>query len=312
MKTIVAVSNFSLDASHFGSFQELTESMSKFEEIRGYFTQEKVSYAAGSDLLTHKGFGTSIMEQLDNFAYCEDKMVLGAFVGTVFQKYLNEYDLNQSTDDLMLHAQQPIDTELNKSYLLYVPCLNVVRKGVFRTESDFSDHYEMLLSDYPIDNKSYFSRAKSHFKNIIFHEDGAYTLTRVEGDFREFSMSFTLCLKALNEFSPTNISGAEERKKQTNALTKYDCTGQGYSHKNFKFEFKKIDGSGTQELTCQYHMKPNENNTIGDETFYQNRIYFGFYPVTTKSWKVAVASIGPHINTDNEDDRYAKPKNFNN
>ncbi|TOE96885.1 hypothetical protein CGJ31_24375, partial [Vibrio parahaemolyticus] len=73
-------------------------------------------------------------------------------------------------------------------------------------------------------------------------------------------------------------------------------------------------GDETQEfeLTCQYHLKPSDNNTVGDDTFYQNRIYFGFYPVGEKLWKVAVAAIGPHINTDNEDDRYAKPKNFNN
>lgn len=314
MKTIIALSNFTLDRTHFRTFSELEQSLSNLEGIKSQFKQAEIEFSVGTDILSHSGFGPSIMDQLENFSYCEDQQVIGALVQTLFQKYLIGYTLSSTTDELMLAAQTPISNASKQHHILYVPFLNIVRNRLFTNYEEFSEHYEKVLANYPTSHTSYYERAKSHFDSILFHHDAAYTLTRVEGDFKDFSVSFTTCLSALNTFSPTNISGAEERRRATNSLTKYKCTGQGYSHENFKFDFPHPSGDETQgfELTCQYHLKPNDNNIVGDDTFYQNRIYFGFYPIADKLWKVAVAAIGPHINTDNENDRYAKPKNFNN
>ncbi|MBY8160017.1 hypothetical protein KW508_18635 [Vibrio fluvialis] len=314
MKSIVSVSNFSLDKRKFSNPMELDASLSQLTNVLTLFHQDKVEYYAGNDILEHKGFGPSFIEQANNFSYAGDKGVQAFLYSKLYQSYLNGFNLSLSTDELMTKANTFALKNDKESYMLYAPCLDLYRGNVIKDLNDFALHYENLLSYYPIDEESYYNRAKSHFDNILFHHDTAYTLTRVEGDFKDFSISFTNCLSALNDFSPTDIAGAEERKRATNSITKYKCTGQGYPHKNFKFDFPHPSGDETQEfeLTCQYHLKPSDNNTVGDDTFYQNRIYFGFYPVGEKLWKVAVAAIGPHINTDNEDDRYAKPKNFNN
>lgn len=142
---------------------------------------------------------------------------------------------------------------------------------------------------------------------MFFQEEAGSTLNKVDDGFCNYTIAFTKCMIALNDFSPTGIISTKDKVKHINALTTYECTEEGNSHQNFKFKFSEND-KVVNSLDCQFHLKPSENNRVGDQTFYHKRLYFGFFPIDTNQWQVAVAAIGPHITTHNKEDRYEKPR----
>ncbi|EJL6353811.1 hypothetical protein NMR46_003265, partial [Vibrio cholerae] len=254
MKTIVSVSNFSLDSCKFSSFMEIDTSLSKLKNVLSLFNQESVEYYAGNDILEHKGFGLSFIEQANNFSYAGDKGVQAYLYSKLFQSYLNGFTLTFSTDELMERANRFVLEECNESYILYAPCLNVYRVNVINSVDDFYSHYENLLSKYPVDEHSYYNRAKSHFKKITFHSDCGDTLKRIgDGGIKNFSIAITKCLKALNEYQAQ--MKIPEDLTILGGLAGCDCTTQGKNGKDdMKFIFPEI--STKNEVNCEYHLKP--------------------------------------------------------
>ncbi|EJT1897566.1 hypothetical protein NV115_004698, partial [Vibrio alginolyticus] len=104
MKSIVSVSNFSLDKRKFSNPLELDASLSLLTNVLTLFHQDKVEYYAGNDILEHKGFGPSFIEQASNFSYAGDKGVQAFLYSKLYQSYLNGFNLSLSTDELMTKA----------------------------------------------------------------------------------------------------------------------------------------------------------------------------------------------------------------
>ncbi|MDF6015577.1 hypothetical protein [Vibrio harveyi] len=292
MKTIVSVSNFSLDTRRFSNAIELDASLSQLRNVQSLFRQDKVEYCAGNDILEHNGFGPSFIEQADNFSYAGDKGVQAFLYTKLYQSYLYGFDLSFSTDELMEKANRLVLEEGNESYVLYVPKLVIYRTNVVKDVDSFSHHYENLLSKYPIDEQSYYDRAKSHFDSITFHSDCGDTLKAMgDGGINSFSIAITKCLKALNEYQAT--MKIPEDLEILGHITNFDCTTQGKNGKeDMSFVFPEI--SKTNKVNCEYHLKPHSSNDPKDNKYYHKRIYFTFANVGGRV-KTFVASIGPHL-----------------
>ncbi|TKG13281.1 hypothetical protein [Vibrio lentus] len=305
MKTIVGISNFSFESQKFSSFQQIQNQLSKLKELQGKFDQHGVSLSIATDILKNKYFGRSLETQFNNFAFGGDRQNIIAFRSRLERGYFNGFNKQYTSEALRKLASEP-DEVGRVCCTLYAPTVLISGSSNFKSVEGFSSYYEDVLGKYPIDESSYYLRAKSHFTNLIYHADCRATLDKVDDGFINYSVAFTVCLKALNGFDPSDEPSTRGKIKVINALTAYDCTPENGSHKNFNFDFTH-GGKEFTDLDCQYHLKPSENNGKGDDSFNQKRLYFGFLPVADKSWKIAVAAIGPHINN-GPGDRYAKPK----
>ncbi|MGB9546726.1 hypothetical protein [Vibrio harveyi] len=305
MKTVIGLSNFSFERQRFSSFCQIQEQLDKLKALRGKFNQHGVSLAIASDILKDEYFGQSLNTQFDNFSFGSDKLIVGSFKARLERGYFSGFDRTYTGGELKKLALSP--DGINKiCCTLYAPRVLISGLSNVKSVADFSSYYESILSQYPVDVDSYFTRAVSHFTNLVYHVDARSTMDRVDEGFCNYSMSFTVCLKALNDFSPTDIVSTREKIKTLRSMTPYDCTPENGSHKNFQFDFIH-DGTEYKNLDCQFHMKPSSTNAKGDDSFHQKRLYFGFIPASSTTWKVAVAAIGPHINN-GSGERYAKPK----
>jgi hypothetical protein len=307
VKTIIGISNFSLDKSHFFNFAELESSLMALQNIKSSFNQAKLGFLVGNDIAHNSGFGNSLYSQIKNFEFGGDIGIQTSFQIKLHQKYLKGFDLSLTTDELESKSLEDVNVAEGINYIIYTPSLLVLKSKHFKNQTDFSLYYEKILGEYPTDNRSYYERAISHFTNLIYHPECFDTLSRVTDGFIHYSEAFVICLKALNKFSPTIIVDTNDKIRAINSATPYDCTSEGNSHPNFKFEFthknKKIVA-----LNCEYHLKPSGNNNIGDGSFHHKRLYFGFIPIENNQWRVAIAAMGPHINTNSTNDRYQSQK----
>ncbi|MCS0045259.1 hypothetical protein [Vibrio antiquarius] len=305
MKTVIGLSNFSFESQKFGSFRQIQEQLDKLKALQGKFNQHGVSLAIASDILKDKYFGQSLNTQFNNFLFGSDKLIVGSFKARLERGYFSGFDRTYTGEELKALALLP-DEVKRICCTLYAPKVLISGSSNFKSIEDFSSYYEEILGQYPVDEDSYFRRAVSHFTNLIYHVDARSTMDKVDEGFCNYSISFTICLKALNDFSPTGISSTRDKVKTLRSMTPYDCTPENGSHKHFQFDFS-YGGKEYKDLDCQYHMKPSGMNMKGDDSFHQKRLYFGFIPTSTTTWKVAVAAIGPHINN-GSGERYAKPK----
>lgn len=295
LKTIIALSNFSLDEKLFSSFEDLNRSFLNLQQVKSNFNQDAVDFFVGNDILDIDWLGLSLTTQLKNFSFGQDKGVQGSFMSKLYDRYLHGFDLSYTTEELRKRSLEEPDINGNINYILYTPFLTVSESLSFKDNESFSDHYEKILSKYPVSNSSFYKRATSHFTNLIYHRDCSETLDRVADGFINYSTSFVTCLRALNEFSPTNIIDTKIKIKTINAATPYECTEEGSPHRNFKFSFAH-NNRVFKSLNCEYHIKPSANNSAGDTSFHHKRLYFGFIPIADNKWRVAVAVMGPHLN----------------
>lgn len=301
MKTVIGISNFSFEFQHFSHFNEIQEQLSKLKELQSQFSQSGVSLAIASDILKDKYFGQSLDTQFKNFSFGRDRIIVGAFKSRLERGYFRGFSREYTGEELKSLAMAPNEDELI-CCTLYAPKVLISGSSSFKTIKDFSSYYEKILGDYPISEDSYFERASSHFTNLVYGDEARTSMDEVDDGFCNYSISFTKCLKALNDFSPTDIVGTKQKIAHINSMTSYACTPEGSSHNNFKFDI-----GGHLQLDCQYHMKPSQRNVKGDGSFHHKRLYFGFLPSNNSTWKVAIAAIGPHINK-GSGGRYDSPK----
>ena len=292
MKTAVAVSNFSMDKSHFKSFDELNKSLSRLADVQALPNQTQVEYYAGNDITSHAGFGPSILRQLENFEFGGDVGLLGTLLNVLYQSHLFGFNLSLTTDELMASAANfPKDGD-EAGYILYVPNLNLVVNHKFKDKQEFDSFYEDMLSKHPVDSESYYERASSHFTNITYHSECGETLNAMgDGGINSFSIAITKCLKALNEHKAQ--MKIPEDLNILGHMADCDCSTQGSNGKGaMKFSFPDI--SKENDINCEYHLKPNSKNDPKDKIYYHKRIYFTF-AVIDGEIKTFVASIGPHL-----------------
>ncbi|SGY86590.1 Putative uncharacterized protein [Moritella viscosa] len=307
MKTIIGISNFSFNKSHFGSFQELNEQFSYFQVLKKSYKQAKVSFSIGTDITKDKYFGSSVEEQICNFEYGTDVGIQTAFRTRLHREYLNGFELALTTDELKEKALKVPDEENKENYILFTPVHSIADCKSYNNDETFRNYYEYILGHFPVDNESFYERVESHFTNLIYHPDCGTTLDRVTDGFCHYSIAFTTCLRALNDFSPTDVSSTRDKVRSIKALTNYDCTPENDTHIHFKFDFNH-NKTLFSALDCQYHLKPSDRNIKGDGSFNQKRLYFGFIPINVTEWKIALASIGPHITKHDSRDRFAPQK----
>lgn len=304
MKTIIAFSNFSFETQQFSTFEQIQEQLNKLILIKSQFKQKGVSAYIANDILKDQYFGHSLEKQFDNFSFGTDRQMITAFKMRLERGYFNAFNKQYTGAELKNLSRSP--SESNRvCCTLYVPGgFNSAEFTSFKTIEEFSSYYEDILGRYPISTKSYYERAISHFTNIIYHDDCEMTLNRVHDDFCNYSIAITHCLRALNDSSPFAGRDFVGLTRSIGSKAGYDCTSQGRPGDNFKFKFE-YSGVIYQNLNCHYHLKPSKRNNEGDTKHYHKRIYFGFIPINTLEQKIAVAAIGPHISTNNTEDRYA-------
>lgn len=301
MKTVIGISNFSFEFQKFSRFSEIQEQLNKIKNLQCEFSQSGVSLAIANDILKDKYFGQSLETQFKNFAFGGDKIIIGTFKSKLERGYFSGFNRGYTGYELKKLAVLP-DEAKHICCTLYAPKVLISGSSSFKTIKDFSSYYEKILGEYPINEDSYFERATTHFTNLVYGDEARSSMDEVDDGFCNYSISFTKCLRALNDFSPTHIVDTRQKVAIINSMTSYRCTPEGSSHKNFKFDI-----SDYLQLDCQYHMKPSEKNTKGDSSFHHKRLYFGFLPMDDRTWKIAIAVIGPHINN-GSGGRYDKPK----
>ncbi|MCG9677463.1 hypothetical protein [Vibrio sp. Isolate24] len=306
MKTLIGISNFSFESQRFISFGEIKDEFAKLKSLQGKFSQDGVSLSIATDILKDQYFGHSIETQFNNFTYGKDKQAITAFRMTLERGYFSGFEKRYTSDELKKLAKSP-DENRRLCCTLYAPKTLIAGLSSIKSIGCFDSYYEQILGSYPIDEDSYYQRATSHFKNIIYHVDCKDTLKRVPDGFCNYSVAITKCLKALDSLSP--VSGVNIQNHLSDIATKahYACTPEGKSHDHFKFDFQH-GGVRYPKLGCQYHLKPSDRNTKGDGSHNHKRIYFGFIPLANNKLRIAVAAIGPHITTHDSSDRYAPEK----
>ncbi|MDD1792759.1 hypothetical protein LRP50_06445 [Enterovibrio sp. ZSDZ42] len=306
MKTIIGISNFSFDFQNFNDFLQLKNQFEKIKSLQGQFEQHGTSLSIATDILKNKYFGLSLEEQFNNFSFGKDKQNIIAFRSQLERNYLRGFDKKYTSKELLQLAAKP-DEVSALCCTIYAPKVLISGYSSFKTITDFSLFYEDILGKFPINNENYYSRATSHFKNILYHEDCSSTLNRVPDGFCNYSIAITQCLRALNALSPVSGNNINSHLADIATKARYACTPEGYSHENFKFNFNH-NGNNYPKLGCQYHLKPSERNLKGDGSHNHKRIYFGFFPIGGDKFRIAVAAIGPHITIQNSKDRYAPIK----
>lgn len=288
MNLKVCISHFSLPDSHFNSYAEL---LSGLDNLKDYIN--RVNYVGSecvidSNILELDYYGLTLKQQLSNLTN-QDPMVYGTLLGKLYQDYFNGKDFEELKDN-----QDHYKNELEgHCYRAYTPSLNFEEMVSIRNYEGYQSQYELLLGEFPISIDSYLNRAKSRYKNLIFHSGCLEKMESFDGDFCSFTISFTECLTALDGYSPTEEVDSRTNITHIKSLTAYDCSEEGTSRPELKFKFPSTDNNEI-ELNCEFHLKPSKSNTEGDSRFYQNRIYFGFYPRDLER-VIAVASIGPHL-----------------
>ncbi|ELD1798667.1 hypothetical protein QXB72_002456 [Vibrio fluvialis] len=306
MRTLIGISNFSFDNQNFFSFNCLVEQFEKIKNLQGKFPQHNVSLALANDILRNDYFGNSIEQQFTNFSFGNDRQAIIAFKARLDRNYFSGFNKSYTSEELKELSLTP--DEVNRiCCTLFAPKVLTANYSSFKRLDDFSDYYEYILGNHPIDESSYYERAISHFTNLVYHADCESTLSRVTDGFCNYSIAITKCLKALNDSSPISNSSTQGKLSEIRAKVTYNLTAEGYSHPNFKYAFS-YSGTNYASLDCQYHLKPSDRNQKGNSSFNHKRVYFGFIPLSTNSWKIAVAAIGPHISTHDQNDRYALPK----
>ncbi|HCE2477905.1 hypothetical protein [Vibrio parahaemolyticus] len=291
MKTRVAVSNFSLDYSHFSNFDDLNKSLSQLKSVQKLLSQNKIEYYVGKDILEHGGFGTSISQQLDNFEYGGDVGLHAALYNMLYQSHLSGFNLSLTTDELMAKSAVFPKAGDTAGYIMYIPYLNIARNYKFKDRVEFGVYYERMLQVHPVSSESYYDRASSHFANIVYHSDCGDTLDEMgDGGINSFSIAITKCLKALNDYKAQ--MKIPEDLNILGHMADCDCSNQGKNGKDdMKFSFPEISEN---DVNCEYHLKPNSSNDPKDSTYYHKRIYFTFADIKGEI-KTFVASIGPHL-----------------
>jgi len=306
MKTIIGVSNFSFHTFNFSSFNELETQFNGLKSLKSVYNQKKVSLAVANDITKNKSFGLSIDEQMSNFAFGKDRGAITNFKMRLDRSFLRGFDRSFTNDELKEKAKTKPCIIHKENTILYtpVPTLFLAGYSSFNTSIDFCNHYEYILGHFPIDNESYYDKVTSYFDNLTYHEDCKSTLDRVNDGFCNYTVAFTKCLKALSESSPTTTVSMHKKLSDIASKAKYNCTVEGKSHKNFKFDFNH-NQKEYLALDCQFHLKPSDRNTKGNGSFHQKRVYFGFIPINDTEWEIAVAAMGPHITKHNSQDRFA-------
>jgi hypothetical protein len=293
MKTIISLSIFSFNKSHFSSFEELEEEFKLLQSIKDDYKQAKVSFAVGNDITDYSYFGLSVNQQIKNFEFGGDRGLQIYFNMKLQREYLKNFDWwGLTTDELIEKSVLEPNIENNENHILYMPIQKMNGYVGFDNDETFASHYEKILSEYPVSNDSYYQRMTSLFTNIIYHSDCRATLNNIEGgDFCKFSISFTQCLKALNDHK-AQIRIPEELGI-IGHLAGYSCTTQGSNNKeNMQFSFPEV--SEVNQINCEFHLKPSDSNDPRDNNYYHNRIYFTFAEIDGEV-KTLVASIGPHL-----------------
>lgn len=306
MKTVIGLSTFSFDTQNFFSFKDIIKEFDKIKSLKDKFKQLGVSLSIATDILKDDYFGHSIETQFNNFSYGSDKQAIIAFRSKLERGYFNGFDKSYDSNELRKLAKKP-DAVRRLCCTLYCPKLSILGLSSVSSIACFDLFYEDILGNYPLDEKSYYLRATSHFDNIVYHADCLSTLKRVPDGFCNYSIAITKCLKALNTLSPLTGTNIENHLSDIATNASYKCTPEGNSHAHFKFDFKH-GGETYSNLGCQYHLKPSDRNMKGDGSHNHKRIYFGFIPIEDNKLKIAVAAIGPHITTHDSNDRYAPKK----
>ncbi|CAG9426937.1 TPA: hypothetical protein ACS78B_000419 [Providencia alcalifaciens] len=305
MNIIIGFSNFSFECYHFNNFDEVEEQFSKLKRLQDQFKRDSVTLSLANDILDDQYFGHSLRQQFDNFSYGKDRLIVSAFISKLHREYFSGFNKQHTGEKLKEISASP-DVDNHLWCALYAPngFNSADALHLISTTDDFYFFYEYLLGNYPINEKSYYTRAKSHFKNIEYHADCEATLSRVSDGFCNYSIAITQCLRALNDSSPFTDRNFLRLTRSIGSKAGYDCTPQGHSHKHFQFKFE-YNGHIYPNLNCNYHLKPSKRNNEGDTKHYHKRIYFGFIPINESEYKIAIAAIGPHISTHDSQDRYA-------
>ena len=261
--------------------------------MKEVYTQDSVHFLVANDILSDKYFGLSIEQQIDNFSFGKDRGANVAFRQKLHRYYFKGWDTTShcSQEAHRASPKKKLNDRSDSYSILYLPKFPIAGCRYFRSESCFSKHYEWALEMYPINEKSYFSRAKSHFTNITFQADCGSTLYNMgDGGIQNFSVAITKCLSALNKFEPS--MRIPQDLDIIGHMAGFECTPQGSNGKgNMKFSFPEISNN---DVNCEYHLKPHSSNDSKDSKHYHKRIYFTFAEVNGDI-KTFVASIGPHL-----------------
>lgn len=267
------------------------------------YAQVKVPEDWANQAIDSKDFWGRLEEIFAN------KIDLLGFVAT----HLFDGVFNKCTDKNRKHAQAKQDVlENNPNYTdmeyygvvkLNNEWSNIPPELHVSSSDDLLTFALLYLEKFPYNEIKYISRCKRIFTNLIFHDDIATSLethgtvssksnygkspvTGING----FSFAVTKAFHALNSIDVQN-RGIKEILDELTATLGYDCTPQGKNKKHLKYD---VNVSGEKRnINCEFHIKINNNNR-NDETYFQDRIYFGFVQ-TDNTNKIFVAHSGKHL-----------------
>ncbi|WP_341228319.1 hypothetical protein [uncultured Arcticibacterium sp.] len=161
----------------------------------------------------------------------------------------------------------------------------------------FSFH-RYFLGKYPCEPYYFIDECRKNFPYIHIHTRVKMEIDKTDGGWINFTQSFVKGLSCLNDTLPYYLEKSYVRKRDLltfSASVGIDVTPEGnLKHKpNMTFEFSTVNG--LKKVCCEPHMKFNQSDKVGDNTYYKNRIYFYESDPDIENGKILVGHIGQHI-----------------
>jgi len=156
-----------------------------------------------------------------------------------------------------------------------------------------------FLGIYPKYAEFYIEECRKYFPNLEFHNN---TINTIKSIIKTFPNKVIYHLAALNDKFKDSQDGIRNRQQvldhfSGNCSLDEKASLEGHAERKPFFTFVFINDEGVkQNVCCEPHLKLCRSDAPGDNTYYQNRIYFheGFENISKN--KILIGHIGEHIN----------------
>lgn len=171
---------------------------------------------------------------------------------------------------------------------------------IIHNKRNWLDFHRYFLGKYPFSEQYFLTEAKKCFPMLYFHERCQLTLSTLENNWKDFTITLVYHLSCLSDKFPKYKAIENYQRIEVLKAFGSECnievTPQGNLEDKPLMTFEFEDQSGNKErICCEPHMKLSKSDKSGDSIHYFNRIYFHEGKDNIQDNKILIGHIGKHI-----------------